>query len=289
MACEPTILLYYVKPFSSADSVRYKLFPSAASSPYNQTMRLRGAILPKSFLGMNETAKNLMSTEMLCKLWENHQHASLYFYENEGFRQGWLEKVEEAWTCTEPLGTIESSTDARRILKKGAEEKDQGIETNIAHVSGEEEVTHRKLTQRQRAKVNPALEDDNPILHSTTAKDEETGETDETELQIAVSQTSLRVVQALYSNAQANAQSVRWVSFCNFMIDAGCTITLPNGGGASTKFAWTHVNSGAERGLTLHRPHPVPILEPQMLRNVCTAIRGAFGWEYQCFVLRNAA
>lgn len=71
------------------------------------------------------------------------------------------------------------------------------------------------------------------------------------------------------------------------MIDVGCTVTVP--GGAGTRFIWTDTSSTAEKSLMLHRPHPVPMLEPQMLRNACTAIRATFGRKLERFEVRNAS
>lgn len=234
MACEPTISLHHIEPLSQEDSVRNILFLPAMSYPCERTMRVRGALLAGFFPNLGEATKSVVSVELLSEIWGMHQRASLYLYGDEGFSQEWLTKVEDVWSSTESVLMAKTESKARQIARKTGEANALFFQTRTPRMAGAEKATQRRFTKRTRERLNPVPRDDNLGPESLRIEEQEPAEANEIQPQILVSQKSLNVVQALYSNIQVHAQSIRWRSFCNFTIEVGCTITLS--GGASTKF-----------------------------------------------------
>lgn len=288
MACEPTILLHHMEPLNQQDRARNKLCPPAPSYPHETKMRERSAPLARFFFpGAGEQSGEAASTPGLSAIWETYQQNSLYFYEKEGFRQEWLEKVEDVWIRTDPGEAIDNKRKPERRRQRKETPTTPTFETRIPHQIGEERPSARKLTLRTRTRLNPGICDETPSTPPALEERAQPAELEEVPLQMSVSQASFNVIEALFSNAQVNAQSIRWQTFSNFMRDAGCDISLNQSGGVSTRFVWTDPRDDKQKTMTFHRPHPVPILEPQMLRNAHTAIRNTFGWKKEDFVPRR--
>lgn len=288
MACNPTILTHKLEPFDQEDHVRHLLNSAGSSDAEDALLFGRDVALTALLSRASEQSEGEKASLKLCEIWERYQELVLCFYLCRGFRPECIEKVEDVWVCTDPGEVVESRPEPRPVRRAGRRPTRPAFHTTIPHHSGEERASARKLTTRTRTRLNPELSEDDAETSTVTEQCAQSLEVEAVHnVQIPVSKTYLEPIEALFSNAQVNTKSVRWQTFCNFMKDVGCKISVSGSGGAATKFTWVDPRDQKSKTLTLHRPHPVPTLEPQMLRNVHTAIKNKFHWVKENFVVRN--
>lgn len=98
-------------------------------------------------------------------------------------------------------------------------------------------------------------------------------------LRIAVKRDSLSVISKLFPTGADGSDGVRWTQLVQALTDAGMAVT--QGVGSSVSFA-------NERGsISLHKPHPDPIVDAIRLRAFGRRLRKWFGWTHNTFVLRE--
>lgn len=77
------------------------------------------------------------------------------------------------------------------------------------------------------------------------------------------------------------AKDLLWDRFVQAMVDAG--FTGRNNGGSPVSFK----RRDGGGGIAFHRPHPIPKIDPIMLRTMGKLMAKWFGWRRELFVLRD--
>jgi len=96
---------------------------------------------------------------------------------------------------------------------------------------------------------------------------------------ITVKQDSLSVISKMFPNAVDGSSSVRWTQLVQALTDAGLTAT--QGAGSAVSFAGQHGS------VTMHQPHPEPVVDAIRLRAICRRLCKWFGWNHETFALRE--
>ena len=105
-------------------------------------------------------------------------------------------------------------------------------------------------------------------------------------------QNTLSLIQGRTTEPQSNAQGtvpshpkpMKWTTFVKFMVGKGFTVKVAT---SSVTFAPPNPNFIP---ITVHKPHPDPILTPMMLSSIADTLENSYGWNAGNFVKRaNAA
>lgn len=100
---------------------------------------------------------------------------------------------------------------------------------------------------------------------------------------IKVAKQWLDVFHLMFPEKDGAAKDVTWDRFVHAMADAG--FTARNNGGSHVSFK----QRDGEGRIVFHRPHPVPKIDPVMLRVMAQRMAKRFGWRRELFVLRDDA
>ncbi|KID83354.1 hypothetical protein MGU_09352 [Metarhizium guizhouense ARSEF 977] len=100
---------------------------------------------------------------------------------------------------------------------------------------------------------------------------------------IKVAKQSLDVFHLMFPDKDGAAKDVTWDRFVHAMADA--RFTARNNGGSHVSFK----QRDGEGRIVFHRPHPVPKIDPVMLRVMAQRMAKRFGWRRELFVLRDDA
>ena len=96
---------------------------------------------------------------------------------------------------------------------------------------------------------------------------------------IAVKQDTLSLVAKMFPTGSDGTNGVRWVQLVQALSDAGMTPT--QGAGSAVVFS-------TDRGsISLHKPHPEPVVDAIVLRGFGKRLNKWFGWNNATFVLRH--
>lgn len=98
---------------------------------------------------------------------------------------------------------------------------------------------------------------------------------------IKVAKQWLDVFHLMFPDKDGAAKDVTWDRFVHAMADAG--FTARNNGGSHVSFK----QRDGEGRIVFHRPHPVPKIDPVMLRVMAQRMARRFGWRRELFVLRD--
>lgn len=98
---------------------------------------------------------------------------------------------------------------------------------------------------------------------------------------IRVAKQWLDIFLLMFPEKDDAAKDVLWDSFVHAMVDAG--FTARNSGGSQVSFR----KLDGEGKIVFHKPHPVPKIDPVMLRVMGQRMAKWFGWRRELFALRD--
>lgn len=98
-------------------------------------------------------------------------------------------------------------------------------------------------------------------------------------IRIAVKQDSLSIISKMFPTGAEGSTSVRWLQLVQALTDAGLVAT--EGAGSAVSFANEHGS------ISVHKPHPDPVVDAIRLRGIGRRLRKRFGWESNTFILRE--
>ncbi|KAL6405574.1 hypothetical protein AUP68_11334 [Ilyonectria robusta] len=98
---------------------------------------------------------------------------------------------------------------------------------------------------------------------------------------ITVTKQSLDIFLLMFPEKDDVVKDVLWDRFVHAMVDAG--FTARNNGGSPVSFK----KLDGEGKIVFHKPHPVPKIDPVMLRAMGKRMAKWFGWRREQFVLRD--
>jgi hypothetical protein len=96
---------------------------------------------------------------------------------------------------------------------------------------------------------------------------------------IAVKQKTLSVLSKVFPTGADGSSGVRWTQLLQALADAEMRAT--QGAGSAVSFANEHGS------ISLHKPHPDPVVDAVMLRGIGRPLNNWFGWNHETFVLRE--
>ncbi|KAF2763713.1 hypothetical protein EJ03DRAFT_58377 [Teratosphaeria nubilosa] len=100
---------------------------------------------------------------------------------------------------------------------------------------------------------------------------------------IAITKASLAVFEQMFNTYSAAEGDLQWTQLVSALVDAGCSATPC--GGSAVSFRDEVRGKGT---VVLHRPHPIPSVDPVMLRSTGRRLARWFGWGVGTFVKRVA-
>ncbi|KAM0717605.1 hypothetical protein Q7P37_007457 [Cladosporium fusiforme] len=173
-----------------------------------------------------------------------------------------------------------------RVMKATKNEKHQSsqfVQQAWDSRMNEDITTRRTLTKKTNAaRSNTRIEDDleRPALRNTFSTDAGHPSSGSALMpQIAVKQDTLSVISKMYPTGADGTSSIRWSQLLQALTDAGLTVT--QGAGSAVSFA-------NEQGcISIHKPHPEPIIDAVSLRGLGRRFGKWFGWNIETFVLRK--
>lgn len=97
--------------------------------------------------------------------------------------------------------------------------------------------------------------------------------------QISVKQDTLSLMAKLFTAGAEGTKSVRWTQLVQALTDVGMI---------ATQGAWSAVGfSNSHGSISLHMPHPEPVIDAFRLRGIGKRLNKWFGWTNETFVLRQ--
>ena len=189
----------------------------------------------------------------------------------------YLAKVEAERQC------IKDEDRREGMLKAQQHNKAQFIQQSWDIGAGKDDVVRRKISKksnalRSDASVEDALQD---MILDEAPVDEDALTLPEPTLtqRIAVKQDTLSLVAKMFPTGSDGTNGVRWVQLVQALSDAGMTPT--QGAGSAVVFS-------TDRGsISLHKPHPEPVVDAIVLRGFGKRLNKWFGWNNATFVLRH--
>jgi len=83
----------------------------------------------------------------------------------------------------------------------------------------------------------------------------------------------------MFPTGAEGTSSVRWTQLVQALTDAGMTAT--QGAGSAVAFSNSHGS------ISLHMPHPEPVIDAFILRGFGKRLNKWFGWTQETFILRQ--
>jgi hypothetical protein len=149
--------------------------------------------------------------------------------------------------------------------------------------AGEDGGVRRKLPKKSNASRNEgsvANGLENLQLNEAAAEEVEAVDHDSVPApQIPVRQDTLSVMAKMFPTGSDGTSSVRWVQLVQALVDTGMTAT--QGAGSAVAF------SNSYGAISLHMPHPEPVVDAFILRGFGKRLNKWFGWTNETFVLRQ--
>jgi hypothetical protein len=177
---------------------------------------------------------------------------------------------------------IEDDGRRERIPIAQHQRSDQFVQQPWDIGAGEDGVVRRKLPKKSNASRGdglleaelkgldldqaPAEQVDIPSLASTTMP------------QIAVKQDTLSLIAKMFPTGVDGTSGVRWTQLVQALTDAGMTAT--QSAGSAVAF------SNRQGSISLHMPHPEPVVDAITLRGFGKRLNKWLGWSNETFMLR---
>lgn len=157
------------------------------------------------------------------------------------------------------------------------------VQTVWGDTSGASE--NLSLTPRPKTKTRQS-QPSNKVEHSDEAGSPGVGDVTSTSRTrtIAVNSVSLALFKRMFtpSCCTKGTASVRWDDMVAAMVDAGMTVTQR--GGSAVTF---RDQADGLLSVTVHKPHPDPIINPIMLGSIGKKVRKWLAWDTETFVERK--
>lgn len=163
---------------------------------------------------------------------------------------------------------------ALRLAVPVVEDSFQGLDDKVSFCS-------KKSTTNPKTKTRPTPATDQPLLTQPPRanQSEATLETSSTVPVVSTTKRAIGVLSKMFSkDAEASTQGCDWDQLVHSLKDIG--FAARNGAGSAVVFELEDQGK-----IIFHRPHPVPKVDPIMLRAMGKRLQKWFGWKLESFAV----